>query len=122
VTFEARSKLADLGDGAFQYCSSLKSICIPSRVKAIPSICFSGCKKLSALEFEQGSQMSRILHTAFIGCASLQSVHLPASIELIFPGCFADSQNRVSIVLKPGCKLSAQSVADLRVKCDVTFA
>jgi hypothetical protein len=46
-----------LGESAFERCSSLRSICIPSSVESIPELCFKDCTRLSNLTFEAGSKL-----------------------------------------------------------------
>jgi hypothetical protein len=60
VTFEASAKLLRLESRAFEDCSSLSSICIPSSVELIGSSCFFGGDALSTVTFEAGSALSRI--------------------------------------------------------------
>jgi hypothetical protein len=69
-----------LGESAFSYCSTLRSICIPSLVEAIHESCFAGCETLSSVAFAPTSQISTLADLAFSGCFALQSICLPASL------------------------------------------
>jgi hypothetical protein len=54
-------------------------------------------------------------------CSSFRSISLPSSIETISSSCFGDCENLTSLVFEGGCRLSDQSLRDLRSKCEVTF-
>jgi hypothetical protein len=45
---------------AFSSCSSLKSITIPRHVQILCSYCFSNCRSLSSIAFENDSRLRRI--------------------------------------------------------------
>jgi hypothetical protein len=61
VTFEAGSKLSRIHRIAFQWCSSLSSICIPSSVLRIGEGCFARCPALSNLTLESDSRLLRFV-------------------------------------------------------------
>jgi hypothetical protein len=90
VAFEPGSRLSQIAASAFDSCSNLSSICIPSSVENLGFCCFSGCRNLSTVGFECHSALSRIEGRAFCGCSSLASVCIPSSVkrlgELSFDG------------------------------------
>ena len=67
-----------LADYAFQYCTKLKSITIPSKVKAIGAQAFDGCG-LTALTIP--TNVTVINFYAFRDCNSLASINIEASTE-----------------------------------------
>jgi hypothetical protein len=60
VTFESNSKLLQIESRAFNECSSLPSICIPSSVKILYARCFDQCSSLSNVTFGPSSRLSQI--------------------------------------------------------------
>jgi hypothetical protein len=76
---------------------------------------------LSSVTFESRSRISDLGKSAFEKCASLQFISIPSSIQTISPSCFEECDNLRSIILEAGCKLSAQSVSELRSKWKVTL-
>jgi hypothetical protein len=98
--------LSTLGEGAFSNCSSLQSICIPSSIETIASLCFWNCDNLSVLTFESCSKISNLGEAAFANCSSLQSICIPSSIEMISNRCFADCENLSDVSFEDGCRIS----------------
>ena len=81
VTFEKGSQLKEIGGdifggGAFENCTSLTSIEIPAGVKRIGWSTFRGCKALTIVIFEQGSQLNTINDNAFQKCSSLKTIDM----------------------------------------------
>jgi hypothetical protein len=103
VAFEKYSRLRVIGIMAFDECSSLKSICIPSSVETVEATAFFECRALAHVGFESHSQLLRINHQAFWRCSQLQSISLPASLTSLATGALywpslayvgIDSENR----------------------------
>jgi hypothetical protein len=80
VTFGPGSQLSSIESSAFEKCSALRSISIPSSVETIPQKCFSACSSLSMVP---RSQMSLIKSCAFLNCSSLRSICILSSVEMI---------------------------------------
>jgi len=78
-----------LGQSAFEGCSSLTSLTIPSSVTEIGLSAFSGCSGLISLTIP--SSVTWIGQSAFEGCSSLTSLTIPSSVTSIdryaFQGC-----------------------------------
>ena len=81
--------VTSIGDCAFRYCTSLKSITIPNRVMEIGSSAFSGCSSLTSITIP--NSVTEIGVYAFKGCTSLTSITIPNSVTNIgdstFWGC-----------------------------------
>jgi len=98
-----------LGEGtvlvstAFQGCTALKSINIPSTVKSISQNAFAGCKSLTAISLPSG--IFAIGVNAFSGCTSLKTVKLPDNITKIYAGCFSDCTALTGISIPRGVTL-----------------
>jgi hypothetical protein len=109
LAFEAGSRLSILGESAFESCSSLRSIWIPSRIETIPGSCFSHCMGLRSLTFEPDSHVSLIGWYAFKWWSSLESVWLPSSVETIATSCFTECWRLRSLVAEAGSRLRCRT-------------
>ena len=83
------SSVTEIGWYAFYGCSGLTSLTLPSSVSSIGSFAFSGCSGLTSLTLP--SCVTSIGESAFRGCSSLASLTLPSSVTSIgksaFEGC-----------------------------------
>ena len=81
--------LTTIGNGAFDGCSSLSSITLPTGVTSIGENAFRSCSSLSSITLPTG--VTSIGNRAFYGCSSLSIITLPASLTSIgnyaFIGC-----------------------------------
>ncbi len=73
--------VTSIGDRAFQDCSSLSSVDIPSSVTSIGNGVFSGCSSLTSVDIP--TSVTSIGQYAFSGCSSLTSVDIPTSVTSI---------------------------------------
>jgi hypothetical protein len=67
------------------------TVTISSEIRVLCDSCFLGCKTLSRLNFEPGSQLRRIERLAFGGCSSLHMICIPSSIESLEREWFLNS-------------------------------
>lgn len=79
-------KVTALGEGAFSYCTSLKSVTIPDSVTAIGNNAFYGCTSLTSLTIPHS--VTEIWSSAFWGCTQLTSIIIPDSVTEIGEGAF----------------------------------
>ena len=95
--------------GAFENCTSLKSITIPATCETIAPSAFKGCKSLESVIFLSGSQLKTIgghnNYGAFSDCAALKSIVLPSSCETIEASAFKNCISLESVVFEPDSKL-----------------
>jgi len=79
-----------VGNGAFSYCTALKSANLGATLKEIPAYGFEGCTALSEVTVYRAET---VLGSAFKGCTALVAIELPDSIKKIsvhaFEGCTA---------------------------------
>jgi hypothetical protein len=65
VTFEVDSQATEIGERAFNGCSSLQSIRIPSRVEVLKRSSFGNCPNLIEFLIERGSKLDEIEDSVF---------------------------------------------------------
>jgi hypothetical protein len=74
VRFAPGGRVLTFSQVAFEFCSSLLSICIPSSVATISRDCFRSCPGLLNVTFESDSKLSTLEESVFCECLSLRSV------------------------------------------------
>ena len=84
-----------IGRNAFEGCSGLTSITLPSGVTEISNFTFSGCSGLTSLTLPSG--VTWIGHFAFKGCSGLTSITLPSGVTEIGESAFANCSGLTSI-------------------------
>jgi hypothetical protein len=81
--------ITELPSSAFQYCSGIESVVLPSSVKSIKDGAFANCTSLAAVALPSG--VKSIGNRAFFMCESLSEITIPSSVETIddnaFYGC-----------------------------------
>jgi hypothetical protein len=76
--------------------------------------CFYGCKSLSTVTFESGSQLSSIAQSAFWKCSSLSSIFIPSSVESLGKDCFSGCKSLSTVTFESGSHLSSLSESAFR--------
>ena len=84
-----------IGRHAFEGCSGLTSITLPSGVTEIGSSAFYGCSGLTSITLPSG--VTWIGHSAFEGCSGLTSITLPSGVTEIGKSAFANCSGLTSI-------------------------
>lgn len=83
--------MTTIGEDAFNYCTGLSSIIIPSSVTTIGRDAFSGCSGLKSVTIP--SSVTSIKSGAFSGCSGLTSISIPSSVTsigiLAFQNCIS---------------------------------
>jgi hypothetical protein len=92
-----------IGEGAFQYCSSLTAITIPDGVTTIGMEAFFGCSSLTAITIPDG--VTTIGIEAFYGCSSLTAITIPDSVTTIGNSAFSDCSALTKLILSPAVSI-----------------
>ncbi len=89
--------VTSIGVGAFNFCSSLKSITIPDGITSIGNDAFWSCTSLTCITLPES--LTNIGECAFGVCTSLTSITLPDSLTSIGAYAFQDCKGLTSITL-----------------------
>ncbi len=95
MNVELHEGLKRIDERAFQGCSSLERIRIPSTVKKISKYAFDGCNQLINVELLEG--LERIEYKAFHECTSLTSIRIPSTVKEISGRAFEKCNNLEAI-------------------------
>ena len=87
--------VTSIGDYAFNGCSGLTSINIPSRVTSIGNYAFDGCSGLTSIQIP--NSVISIGESAFYECSSLTSINIPSSLTSIGTNAFCGCSSLTSI-------------------------
>ena len=94
------SSVSSIGDQAFQGCSGLESVVVPTAVTSIRSGLFQDCSGLTSVTIPSG--VTNISEYAFKGCSGLKSVNLPASVATIGDSAFQNCSGLTSLEIPAG--------------------
>ena len=94
------SSVTSIGEGVFEGCSGLTSLTIPSGVTSIGYYAFSGCSGLTSLTIP--SSVTSIGDGAFNGCSGLTSLTIPSSVTSIGDGTFSGCSGLTSLTIPSG--------------------
>lgn len=117
--------VAEIGEGAFQDCSSMASVSFAESVKAIGDKAFSGCSSITSFVWPNG--VSVVGAGTFQGCKKLESIRLSDAVTDLRQDAFRSCEALQSINLPErlvsigkecfrGCKLLDKVVVPSTVK------
>ena len=92
--------ITSIGYYAFEDCSSLESVVIPSSVTSIGNYAFWGCSSLESVVIPEG--VTSIGDRVFTNCSSLESVVIPGSVTSIGEWAFYNCDSLESVVISEG--------------------
>ena len=93
--YHIREGVKVIGNGAFGWCRSLKSINIPNSVTNIGDSVFYFSKSLTSINIP--NSVTNIEDSAFSGCDSLTNINIPNSVTNIGDYAFSDCSSLTSI-------------------------
>lgn len=91
------SSVTSLGDWCFRECTSLESVSIPNSVTSWEGGCFEGCTSLKSVNIPVG--VTGLDDDTFLDCRSLTSINIPISVKYIEDNCFKNCESLVSITI-----------------------
>jgi len=94
------SSITTISSNAFQSCTSLTSINIPSGVTSIGSSAFYGCSSLTSVTIPNG--VSSIGSQAFQSCTNLIDITIPSSVTSIGQMAFQSCTSLTSVTIPSG--------------------
>ncbi len=94
-TIPTGGTVTSIGANAFEGCSGIASVTIPSSVTSIGDRAFMDCTNLSSIVINEG--ITSIGDNAFYGCTALRSVSIPESVLTIGDGAFHECVNLVNL-------------------------
>lgn len=92
--------VTDLGDYAFESCSELAEVMLPSSLRTVGKGAFSGCVSLETVKLSEG--IESFGDGAFFYCRSLKSFTVPASVKSLGDYLFAECGALQTLELKEG--------------------
>ncbi|MFQ7078478.1 MAG: leucine-rich repeat domain-containing protein [Christensenellaceae bacterium] len=100
-----------MGEAAFQGCTALVSVKIPTRLTTVGRIAFSGCTKLATVTFEEDCALQTISEGMFHKCTALSSITIPKKISAIDNGAFVASGLQTVTFAADGAKVQLYAEA-----------
>ncbi len=94
------SGVTSIGDYAFYYCYSLDGLTIPAGMTSIGASAFFYCSSLTSVTFGENSQCTSIGDYAFWWCESLTSITIPASVTSIGEYAFYYCRSLTSVTFE----------------------
>jgi len=97
-----------LGESAFEGCSNVKSVSLPSTLAEIGAYCFKDCENLITAELPEG--ITVIPEKAFSGCYALEAVKIPQTTVSIGDNAFYDCESLQVAILPENLKVLGAGV------------
>lgn len=122
LVFEPGSQVSILEAGAFQGCSSLAKLTIPSSMTKVGYEAFKGCSSLAEIEFMASNKKLAFGEGVFMDCTALTTVNLPANVSEmpgIFGGC--TSLEQVNVAEDSEYLISIEGVVFNKAKTEILF-
>jgi BspA type Leucine rich repeat region (6 copies) len=100
--------VTSIGDGAFEFCTSLTSVTTGNSVTNIGQLAFHSCTSLASVTI--GNSVTSIGYAAFASCTNLTSVTIPISVTSIGNNAFNQCTRLTSVTL-PNSVISIGTLA-----------
>ena len=101
VTYDGKTyNVTSIRSSAFDGCTGLTSITIPSSIESIPELAFANCTDLASVSLPEN--LTSIGDWSFAGCHGLTSFTIPESVTYLGSGAFKDCFGLTSMVIPEG--------------------
>ncbi|MFO1478037.1 MAG: leucine-rich repeat domain-containing protein [Verrucomicrobiota bacterium] len=121
LVFASGDTVTNIGVTAFQGCTRLTFVALPTALTSISDGLFSGCASLVSVTIPAG--VTNIGSQAFAGCRSLPSVALPSGLKMLGESAFLNCRTLAAIDFPDNPKsLPGQSCYECRALASVDFA
>lgn len=100
ISFAANSRLTQIPEKAFNYCTNLESITIPDSVTSIGMRAFNGCFSLASVVLP--GSLYQIGAYAFCQCEYLDSITIPGSVRVWGENSFQACSSLTSVTVCDG--------------------
>ena len=98
-TYTVNEKCKIIYNTAFEGCSGLTSITLPSSLTSIGYSAFGGCSGLTEVDLSNCTSLTSIGSSAFSGCSGLTSITFPSSLKSIESEAFEDCSGLTEVDL-----------------------
>ena len=123
ISISIAERTTEINQYAFNNCSNLTEITLPSSLTSIGNYAFYNCRSLETVTFAEGSQLESISDSAFSNCSALQSIELPSSVTSIGDDAFSYCSELTEITLPASLKSIGDSAfSQCTSLAKVTFA
>ncbi|GAB1222424.1 hypothetical protein ENUP19_0108G0018 [Entamoeba nuttalli] len=123
-TINIPTSISKIGDKCFEECNSLRTINIPTSVSKIGNGCFYECSSLKSINIP--TNISEIGKYCFNGCSSLTSINIPTSVIEIGNECFSSCSLRTVNIptsvskIGDGCFRGCSSLKSINIPSSIT--
>ena len=91
--------ITSIGNQAFRYNMSLRSVEIPNTITSIGNYAFDACSNLTNVDFSKATGLTSIGIDAFFGCSNLTGITIPNSVTSIGRDAFHGCRSLISITI-----------------------
>lgn len=96
------SGVTSIGDSAFEYCTRMTSVTMSDTVTSLGHEAFGFCRKLKNVRLS--TKLKKLRDDTFTDCTALASIAIPASVTSIGRYCFAGCTGLTTVTLSEGLK------------------
>ncbi len=118
--FEKALTVVGIGYDAFNGCTGLTEVILPSTVTSVGSRAFYGCTGLTRIELP--SRLSTIGSQAFYGCSALTSITLPKGLNDIMSEAFRGCTGLTNVTMRGTKTIGQRAFSDCTSLSNVTFS
>ena len=100
ISITVSEGVMEIDDRAFESCSNLTNVSLPTTLTSLGAYAFCNCSSLSAINLPSG--LTHIYEYTFYGCSSLGSITIPSTVTVIGTGAFSGCSSLSSVSIPAG--------------------